>query len=120
RALTRANAELLASAQSKRADAARINELDIAFHRLYVQDIAPPRVQAQHDALKPQADRYERLYTSALLDEISLSVAEHDSIIAAIRAGDPDAAQRAVESNWRNAGERFVRIIAMAGERGRV
>lgn len=120
RALTKANAELLASARSKPADSARINDLDIAFHRLFVHDIAPPRVQAQHDALKPQADRYERLYTNALLDEISLSVAEHDAIIAAIRAADPDVAQHAVETNWRNAGERFARVIAMAGERGRV
>lgn len=120
RALTKANAELLASARETPADAVRLNDLDIEFHRLFVQDIASPRVHALHDAIKPQADRYERLYTHTLLNEIVLSVAEHEEIIAAIRAGDPDAAQRAVETNWRNAGERFVRVIAHAGERGHV
>lgn len=120
RALTKANAELLASARAKPADPARIHDLDVAFHRLYVDDIATPRVRALHDAIKPQADRYERLYTNALRDEIALSVAEHETIIAAIRAGDPDAAQHAVETNWRNAGERFARLIGMAGERGHV
>ncbi|MEO5816466.1 MAG: GntR family transcriptional regulator [Gemmatimonadaceae bacterium] len=120
RALATANDLLLASASQNPADPVRINDLDVAFHQLYVDDIAPPRVKVLHDAIKPQADRYERLYTNALLHEITLSVAEHEAIIAAIRAGDPDAAQYAVEVNWRNAGERFARLIAIAGERGHV
>lgn len=119
RALTTANDLLLEGANRKPADAVRINDLDVAFHQIYV-DHAPPRVLALHDAIKPQADRYERLYTNALLHEIRLSVAEHETIISAIRAGDPDAAQVAVEVNWRNAGERFARVIAIAGERGHV
>ena len=118
RALSRANAELLVGARAKPANPVRINDLDVAFHRLYVDDIATPRVRALHDTIKPQAYRYERMYTSALLDEIALSVREHTEIIVAIKAGDPDAAQHAVEINWRNAGERFARLIAMAGERG--
>jgi DNA-binding GntR family transcriptional regulator len=45
-------------------------------------------------------------------------VAEHDSIIAAIAAGDPDAAQRAVQVNWRSAATRLSSVIARIGERG--
>lgn len=119
RALGATNADLLEAARAKPADYNQVNDLDVAFHRHCVARVAPPRVRALHDAVKPQADRYERLYTHALLDDIGVSVTEHDAIIAAIRAGDPDAAQRAVEVNWRNAGERFSRVIAMAGERGR-
>lgn len=118
--LARMNADLRAAAQAKPADYNRVNDLDVAFHRHYVEGVASARVRGLHDAVKPQADRYERLYTNALLDDIAVSVTEHDAIIAAIRAGDPDAAQRAVETNWRNAGKRFGRVIAVAGERGRL
>ena len=113
------NADLLRAARQQPADYNHVNDLDVAFHGHCVERAAPPRVRVLYDAVKPQADRYERLYTHALLDDIAVSVAEHDAIIAGIRAGDPDAAQRAAEMNWRNAGERFGRVIAMAGERGR-
>ena len=33
-------------------------------------------------------------------------------------SGDPDAAQRAVETNWRNASQRLATVIAELGERG--
>lgn len=120
RELARTNADLLAAARAKPADYNRVNDLDVAFHQHYVERVAPPRVRALHDAVKPQADRYERLYTNALLGEIALSVAEHDAIIAAVRAGDPSAAREAVETNWRNAADRFARVIAMSGERGQL
>lgn len=119
RQLEATNADLLRAALDKPADYNQVNDLDVAFHRHCVDRAAPPRVRVLYDAVKPQADRYERLYTHALLDDIAVSVAEHDAIVAGIRAGDPDAAQRAAEMNWRNAGERFGRVIAMAGERGR-
>ena len=53
-----------------------------------------------------------------LLDELSASVKEHEAIAAAIAKGDPDAAQRAAETNWHNAARRLARIIAQHGERG--
>jgi DNA-binding GntR family transcriptional regulator len=118
--LTRLNLELRTAAQAAPADINRVNDLDVAFHSACVEAASPPRVRALHDSVKPQADRYERLYTSTLLNEIALSVAEHEAIIAAIDAGDADAAQHAVETNWRNAADRFSRVIAMAGERGRL
>jgi hypothetical protein len=38
--------------------------------------------------------------------------------VRAIREGDPDAAQLAVQTNWRNAAERLASVIDHAGERG--
>ena len=93
-------------------------ELDEAFHRRYVEAAAGPRLRALHDAVKPQAERYERLYVSLLSRGIAPSVREHTSIIRSIRGGDVDAAQRAVQLNWRNAAERLGKVIDMVGERG--
>ena len=108
----------------KTADAARPShnrlwELDEQFHRRYVEAGAGPRLLALHDAVKPQAERYERIYVSLLTREITTSVAEHRGICRAIRAGEPDEAQKAVQTNWRNAADRLSRVIETAGERGR-
>lgn len=97
----------------------RLFELDERFHRRYVEAGAGPRLLALHDAVKPQAERYERLYVSMLAREIHRSVAEHAAIVRAIRAGKADAAQEAVQANWRNAAERLGGVIASVGERGR-
>jgi DNA-binding FadR family transcriptional regulator len=80
---------------------------------------AGPRVRALHETVKPQAERYERLYVSMLTRELHTSVAEHRAIVKAIRAGNAAAAQAAVEANWRNAAERLASVVAAAGERGR-
>jgi DNA-binding GntR family transcriptional regulator len=114
RALNRA----LAQESRKRGPSTRIFELDQAFHHEYVEDVISPRLRALHDAIKPQVERYSRLYVSSLADELPTSVREHDVIIRAIAKGDPAAAQRAVETNWRNAGNRLARVIAHMGERG--
>ena len=93
-------------------------ELDAAFHRRYVEAAAGPRLRALHDAVKPQAERYERLYVSLLSRGIAPSVSEHRAIVRTIRVGDADAAQRAVQTNWRNAAARLGKVIATVGERG--
>ena len=96
----------------------RLFELDERFHRLYVEAGAGPRLLALHDAVKPQAERYERLYVSLLASEIPRSVKEHQAISRAIRAGDEDRAQSAVRINWRNAARRLAAVIDRAGGRG--
>ena len=80
-------------------------------------DSAPPRLLALHDAIKPQAERYARLYVTALTDELGLSVAEHSVIIRAIDAGDADTAQRAIQTNWRNAAQRVGRADLRVGRK---
>lgn len=106
-----------AAAAAPRPDHGRIFELDERFHRCYMK-AAGRRVRSLHDTVKPQAERYERLYVSMLTSELHTSVVEHRAIIRAIRAGDAPAAQAAVETNWRNAAERLAAVVTAAGERG--
>ena len=80
---------------------------------------AGPRLLALHETVKPQAERYERLYVSMLTPELHTSVVEHRAIVKAIRAGNATGAQAAVETNWRNAAERLAAVVAATGERGR-
>lgn len=108
----------LAAESRKKGNAARVFDLDLEFHRTYVEDVVGPRLLTLHRAIKPQSERYSRLYISVLLDELSNSVKEHEAIARSIAEGDPDAAQRAAERNWNNAAARLARIIAQHGERG--
>jgi DNA-binding GntR family transcriptional regulator len=112
------NRELAQVARQPRPDPVRIFDLDTAFHRTYVENGAGPRLLALHDAIKPQAERYIRLYISSLVDEIATSVEEHDVIIRHIGEGDPVAARQAVDTNWSNAAVRLSKVIASLGERG--
>ena len=116
--LNRVNDDLLAETRLEKPSRERIFQLDTRFHRSYVEGGAGPRLLALHDAIKPQAERYSRLYVDALFDQISLSVNEHQVIVDAIDAGDPDLAQRSVQTNWRNAAERLGEVIERAGELG--
>jgi DNA-binding GntR family transcriptional regulator len=116
--LVRINAELLHASRREQPDRNELFELDTAFHRCYVEAGAGARTLALHDAVKPQAERYIRLYINALADEIGRSVHEHAATLACIESGDPHGAQSAVQTNWRNASERFSHVISTLGERG--
>ena len=117
RTLREINREL-AVASRTRGGHARAFELDLRFHRAYVEGVVGPRLLALHRAIKPQSERYTRLYVNALLDELPTSVKEHEVIIRGISSGNPTAAQAAVETNWRNASQRLSAVIAQHGERG--
>jgi DNA-binding GntR family transcriptional regulator len=116
--LRRMNSDLGAAARQRRPDPMGLFDLDMAFHRAYVAAGAGPRLLGLHDATKPQAERYVRLYITSLIDEIATSVAEHEVIVQAIDIGDRSAAQDAVDSNWRNAALRLSNVIESLGERG--
>lgn len=112
------NEEFARAGSASRVDHGLLYEADERLHRRIVQAGVGPRLLALHDAVKPQAERYIRMYISMLTGDLTSSVEEHDAIITAIeeaRAGD---AQRAVEVNWRHAAERLARVIEVAGERG--
>ena len=111
------NGKLSAHA-SAHGDAAHFFDLDSEFHRTYVDGVVGPRLLTLHRAIKPQSERYSRLYVSVFVNQVTTSVHEHETIINGIARGDRDAAQRAAETNWRNAAERLATVIEQHGERG--
>jgi DNA-binding GntR family transcriptional regulator len=117
RRLREINGELDAQSK-KKGDPTRFFDLDIAFHDTYVEGVVGPRLLTLHRAIKPQSERYSRLYVSVFLDQVATSVREHERIVSGIARGDADAAQHAAETNWRNAAERLARVIEQHGERG--
>lgn len=118
RDLTTVNAEFRRAASAKGAQPGRLYELDEKFHRRYVEAGSGPRLLSLHEAVKPQAERYIRMYIALLLDTVSTAGSEHDAIVDAIRTGNPAAAQKAVQTNWRHASDRLVRAIEVMGEQG--
>lgn len=116
--LDRLNAELGALYESRNPDANRRFENDTEFHRQYVEAASGSRLNALHASVKPQAERYIRLYIHLFTSEAGASLEEHEAIAAAISGGKAEASQRAVQTNWRNAAERMARLIEQAGERG--
>lgn len=99
-------------------DPLRYWPLDEAFHRAYVEAAAGPRLLTLHDTLRPQVERYGRVYTLMLPDKVETSYREHAVIVDAIEAREPDGAQAAVEANWRGAAIRLGALIERIGERG--
>lgn len=116
--MRRVNAQFRKAADARFPDSDRLHDFDDAFHHSYVHLGAGPRLLALHNAVKPQAERYGRIYTSTLVSEVGTSAAEHDAIIKALEAGDAERAQRAVQANWENAAVRLARVINTVGERG--
>jgi len=116
--ITEINNALQRATEVQRPDQNEVFDIDTAFHRAYVEAGAGPRLLALHDVVKPQAERYVRLYISALVDRIDRSIDEHSVIVEGIRKGDAEHTERAVLVNWRNAAERLSEVIARLGERG--
>jgi DNA-binding GntR family transcriptional regulator len=116
--LDRVNGRLIEIARSRQAAGTAIFDLDHEFHRIIVTAGAGPRMKRLHDAIEPQAERYWRLYSSAILSNLQLSVAEHEAIIEALRAGDAAHLDVALETNWKNGLDRLAGVIEAFGERG--
>ena len=112
------NADFRRAASARGAQPGKLYELDEKFHRRYVEAGAGSRLRSLHDAVKPQAERYIRMYIALLLDTVATAGTEHDAIVDAIRTGNSGAAQRAVQTNWRHAADRLVRAIEVMGEQG--
>lgn len=113
-----ANDRFIEAARTDATGQSHLYEADEEFHGAIVSAGAGPRLRALHDSVKPQAERYIRMYISLLVADVGRSSGEHERIIESVRAGDTDAAQRAVEQNWRHAADKLGRVIAAAGERG--
>lgn len=118
KSLRDANGDFHRAGRSAPIDHESLYDADERFHRRIVEAGAGPRLIGLYDAVKPQAERYIRMYISMLTSDIQSSVAEHDTIISAITEGRSAEAENAVETNWRHAADRLSRVIELAGERG--
>jgi DNA-binding GntR family transcriptional regulator len=58
--------------------------------------------------------RYELLYATAVGKDFSASLREHRAIIAALRSGTADRAERAIRINWSNSAARLSAGLASA------
>ncbi len=113
--MRRLTTDLRAISRSRAPDPNLRFQNDTEFHSCYMDVVAGTRLRALHDSIKPQAERYIRVYVSLL---VGTSVGEHDAIVEALASGDPPEAQRTVEANWHNAAERLARVMDTAGEKG--
>ena len=114
--LRASNEEFARAGRAVPLDHSRLYDADERLHRRIVEAGIGPRLVALHDAVKPQAERYIRMYIRLLTGDLEASVREHDAIIDAIADGRADDAQRAVELNWRHAAERLSRVIESAAQ----
>jgi DNA-binding GntR family transcriptional regulator len=116
--LQRVNDEMSRLGAAEGANASRIFELDMTFHRCYVRATDAPRLHALHDSISAHRERYVRLYASTLVHHVGAPVSEHARIIQAIRRGSATLAHEAVQAHYEQAIERLSAVIAAVGERG--
>ena len=95
-----------------------IFDLDHEFHRLLLAAGSGPRLVTLHRAIEPQTERYWRLYASSIINELHVSVNEHEEIIAGLLEGNPDRLEKALFTNWENGCKRLGKVIEIFGERG--
>lgn len=112
------NESLRRMAETKMQNPNDIFDADLRFHKSIVEAGAGPRLLAFHNAIKPQAERYWRLYSSAILSQLTTSVAEHARIIRGIEQKDGDEAEQGVRTNWEKGAERLCAVIDRIGEHG--
>ncbi len=116
--LRRLNEDLRAAWQARPSRMRDAQDLHVRFHRTLDQATTGRRLSIELEALQPQVERYERVYTAAMVTDFAEALKEHDAMVEAIVAGDPDAAERSTVTNWRRGSERYARIVLDLGERG--
>ena len=118
RQLRKLNTGLKSISRDQTGRAGDILDLDTTFHSTVVKASAGPRLMALYNAVKPQTERYWRLYASSIINDLHNSVTEHEEIIDAIQEGDPDRVEAALQLNWSNGSQRLGKVIDLFGERG--
>jgi len=105
-------------ARRRNAAGATIFDLDREFHRTVVSVGAGPRLRLLHQAIEPQAERYWRLYSNAIVDHLDESVAEHEAIIAGLAEAHAGRLEQALRANWENGCRRLAGVMGIFGDRG--
>jgi DNA-binding GntR family transcriptional regulator len=116
--LRKLNSELTRIADSPNPGPEEFADIDTSFHDEIVEACAGPRLLSIYKAIKPQTDRYWRLYSNTLIDDMTASCREHDAIVDGVAKGSGEATERALQINWENGAERLIRAIIKFGERG--
>jgi DNA-binding GntR family transcriptional regulator len=93
-------------------------DMDRTFHGAFFEAGAGPRLRVLHRSVKPQAERYVRLYVTALIDNFGDSLRDHEAIASAIEAGEAQRTKDLVLEHWRSALSRLAHVIERLGERG--
>ena len=117
-ALASLNEELNVIARQRPVDPRRVFDIDKQFHTRIIDAGAGRRLAALYHSVRPQVERYWRLYASSIISELHVSVSEHNAIIKAVRKGDGVALRAALDRNWLAGFERISRLIEIFGERG--
>lgn len=112
------NEQLNVIASQRPVDPRRVFEIDKEFHARIIDAGAGKRLAALHNSVRPQVERYWRLYASSIISELHVSVSEHNDIVRAIRKGDATAVHDALQRNWTGGYDRISRLIEIFGERG--
>jgi DNA-binding GntR family transcriptional regulator len=115
--MARTNSALREAISLRPPDLARAQDEHVRFHRAFTT-AAGPRLAAELAVIQPQAERYGRVYTSAVLLAFDEVLGEHEAIVAAVGKGDADAAEEAVARSWRGAARRYREVVTILGERG--
>lgn len=117
--LRRINEELRHAWQARPGRMRDAQDLHVRFHRTLDEAVSGNRrLSGELRALQPQVERYERVYTAALVTDFAQALEEHEAMIDSIEKGDADAAERATMANWRRGSERYAGIVNDLGERG--
>ena len=104
-------------AESSRRDPQRTLALDMEFHRIVVEASAGPRLLTIHNSIKPQTERYWRVYSHVQM-HVDKSVDEHEQIIRGIEEGNGDLAEQGIVMNWQHGWQRRCEVIDTLGARG--
>jgi DNA-binding GntR family transcriptional regulator len=116
--LRRLQTELCTAVTARPPDIVRAHDAQVRFHRIFVEAGAGARLLAELDVLQPQAERYQRVYATAMIYAFDEVVREHEAIANAIGEGDPDSAELLVGRSWRFAADRYRQVVTILGERG--
>jgi DNA-binding GntR family transcriptional regulator len=116
--LTDVNQRLHHIATSKKVELRSVFELDTNFHHEIVVAASGLRLRTLHQMVKPQIERYWRLYAHTIIQDLHLSVSEHTEIIDSIASGNAKAVEKALAGNWKKGADRICHLIELFGERG--
>jgi len=96
-------------------DGTRFFEHDLAFHEILLSALGYERVKAVVEAARGSLDR-TRLFLLRTPERQARSYLEHRAIVDALRARDPDAAQRAMKHHLDNSMNEIERQAAVNPE----